>query len=416
MTAVWMGRKGGWLALVMAVLPGWFAFGSDWPEWQGPSRDNRSPDTGLLKSWPNEGPTLLWKTTGLGAKGFSSVAIAEGMIFTTGSPDSGECVVTAMDMNGKIKWQRPNGPEFLQSHGGSRATPTVNGGLVYVLSGMGRLGCFDAKTGQQKWTVDVVAVYGGKIPKWGYSESVLIDGDKVFVTVGGTKAGMIALDRKTGNLVWKTDPVLAASYCAPLLVEYGGVRQVVTGTGDEFVGVRVSDGKILWRFPSTNQWKVHATTPVFSEGGLFFTSGYGAGSFRLDLEINGENVSVSQKWRDPNLDNHHGGVVMVDGFVYGYGDRGGWTCLDFKTGAAKWTSKAFGKGSITYADGMLYCYSERDGTMVLARATPEKWEEVSRFKVPSGGIQEYWAHPVVFGGRLYVRHSDVLYCYDVKAK
>ncbi|MGQ9662947.1 MAG: outer membrane protein assembly factor BamB family protein [Kiritimatiellia bacterium] len=389
---------------------------ADWPEWQGAKRDNRSPDTGLLKQWPTEGPPLLWKTTALGAKGYSSIAIADGMIFTTGASASGECQITAMDLNGKIKWQRSNGPEFLRSYGGTRTTPTVKDGLVFVLSGMGRIGSFDAKTGQERWSVNIVTAYGGHCPNWGYSESLLVDGDKVFVTVGGDQVGMVALNRKTGALVWKTESGLGASYCSPLPVVYGGVRQIVTGTGTEVVGIAVKDGKILWRFPCANRYKVHATTPVFEDGGLFFTSDYGAGCFRLDLKINGEKVSVVKRWHEPTLDNHHGGVVVVDGYIYGHGNRGGWLCLDFATGTVKWSSKSFGKGSITYADGMLYLFSEKDGTMALVRATPERWEEVSRFQVPSGGIKEYWAHPVVCGGRLYVRHSDVLYCYDVKSR
>jgi len=399
----------GSLILTSACAPA-----ADWPQWQGPKRDNVSSSTGLLKQWPDGGPPLLWKRSGIGAKGYSTVAIAGGLIYTTGSPHSGKNVITALNMNGAVKWQRDNGPEFLKSHGGARATPTIDGGSLYVLSGMGRLGCFDARTGEEKWAVNLVESCGGKVPTWGYSESVLIDGEKVFVTVGGTKAGMAAFNKKTGAAVWQSEPVLAASYCPPLLVEFGGVRQVVTGTGLAFVGVRAGDGKILWRFPSTNRWKVHATTPVFSDGGVFLTSGYGTGSFRLDFTVKEGNVSVAQVWKDANLDNHYGGVVLVDGFIYGYGDRGGWTCLDFKTGVVKWTSKAFGKGSATYADGMLYCYAEGDGAMALVPATPEKFEVVSRFKVPSGGRNPYRAHPVVCDGRLYVRHSDVLYCYDVK--
>jgi outer membrane protein assembly factor BamB len=400
----------------MLLAIGMVAQAADWPQWQGPGRDNKSPDTGLLKSWPEGGPALLWKQSGLGAKGFSSVAIAGGLIHTSGSPDSKQSVVTALGMDGAVKWQTANGPEFLQSHGGTRATPTIVDGLLYVLSGMGRLGCFDAKGGEEKWAVDLVKTYGGKIPQWGYSESVAVAGDVVFVTVGGTGAGMAAFNRKTGELVWKSEPSLAASYCPPLVLDFGGVRQVITGTGVELVGVKADNGKILWRFPTTNQWKVHATTPVFQGGGLYLTSGYGAGGFRLDLAVTGDAVAVTPKWTDPSLDNHHGGVVMVEGFIYGYGDKAGWTCLDFQTGAARWSSKAFGKGSVTYADGMLYCFAEGDGALALVRATPEKFDLVSRFNVPSGGVKEFWAHPVVLDGRLYARHSDVLYCYDVKAK
>jgi outer membrane protein assembly factor BamB len=399
----------------MALATG--AGAAEWPQWQGAQRDNRSPDTGLLKTWPAGGPPLLWQRAGLGARGFSSVSVAGGLIYTSGAKaDSPQSLVTALDMNGGIKWQSANGSEFLKSHGGTRATPTIDGGLVFVLNGTGRLGCFDAATGAEKWAVDLVASYGGVIPTWGYSESVVTDTDRVYVTAGGTKAGMVAFDKRTGALVWQTEPTLAASYCPPLLLDYGGVRQIITGTGVEFVGVRVSDGKILWRFPSTNQHKVHATTPVFQDGGLFLTSGYGYGSVLLDLKVEGETVTATKRWEYKPLDNQHGGVVLLDGCVYGHGDRGGWTCLDFKSGQVKWSDKTIGKGSLTYADGMLYCFAERDGTLSLVRATPEKFDLVCSFKVPKGGVKEFWAHPVVLDGRLYVRHSDVLYCYDVKAK
>lgn len=402
---------------MILLFAGAWPLAAAWPQWQGVKQDNKSPDTGLLKQWPDGGPALLWKQAGLGTRGFSSVAITDGLIFTAGAtPAAKQSIITALDMTGAIKWQKPNGPEFMKSHGGARATPTVSEGRVYFISGMGRLGCFDAKSGAEQWAVDLVETYGGAIPTWGYSESVLVDGDLVFATAGGTKAGIVAFNKKTGAVIWKTEPGLAASYCMPLLVDFGGIRQLVTGTGVEFVGVRVSDGKILWRFPSTNAWKVHATTPVFDNGGIYLTSGYGAGGFRLDLKVTGETASVTQAWTDKSLDNHHGGVVFLNGFIYGHGDKGGWTCLDFKTGAVKWSAKGVGKGSVTYADGMLYCFSEQDGTMALVRATPEKYEEISRFQVPSGGEKEFWAHPVVLDGRLYARHSDVLYCYDVKGK
>jgi len=403
------------LAGVLALATG--AGAAEWAQWQGEKRDNKSPDTGLLKTWPADGPPLLWKQAGLRARGFSSVAVAGGTIFTSGARrDSPQSLVTALDMNGTVKWQSANGLEYVTSHGGTRATPTIDGGLVIVLNGTGRLGCFDAATGAEKWAVDLVAIYGGAIPTWGYSESVVTDDDNVYVTAGGTKAGMVALNKKTGALVWQTEPSLAASYCPPLLLDYGGVRQLITGTGVEFVGVRVKDGKILWRFPSTNQYKVHATTPVFLDGGLFLTSGYGYGGVLLDLKVEDEAVTATKRWECKSLDNHHGGVVLLDGFIYGHGDRGGWLCVDFKTGQVKWADKSIGKGSLTYADGMLYCFAEQDGTMSLVRATPEKFELASSFKVPTGGIKEFWAHPVVLDGRLYVRHPDVLYCYDVKAK
>lgn len=407
--------------MATAVATGLLALGAgagaqSWPEWQGPDRDNKSPDKGLLNEWPEGGPRLLWSRPGIGDQGYSTVAVSDGRIYTTGTPASGQCLVTALDMDGEIQWQAENGPAFVKSYGGARATPTIDDGRLYLLSGVGRLGCFDAKTGAEQWAVDLVKTFGGKLPKWGYAASVLVDGDRVFALAGGTKAGMVAFNKRTGEVIWKTASGLPASYCAPLLVAHGGVRQLVTGTGEDLLGIRTEDGGILWRVPTTNQWKVHATTPVFQDGGLYFTSGYGHGGFRLDLAVDGEQVNVTRKWRDKALDNHHGGVVLADGFIYGYGDRKGWTCLDFAGGEVKWTAKGVGKGSVTFADGMLYCLGERSGELALVRATPERYDQISRFQVPRGGRGPFWAHPVVIGGRLYVRHADVLHCYDVKGE
>lgn len=403
--------------VLVATAAAALAAEANWPQWQGPARDNKSTETGLLRQWPEGGPKLLWKATGLGSKGFSSVAIADGLIYTTGvaSPKSKDDMITALDLSGDTKWQMKNGPAFLTSHGGTRATPTIDDGLLYVLSGTGRLVCFDAKTGVEKWAVQVAEKLGAKLPTWGYAENVLIDGQNVIATPGGSKGAVVALNKKTGETIWTSDLVDGASYCSPVAIELGGVRQIVTMTAGGAVGLDAATGKLLWQRPQKVEYDMHSAVPVFLNGGLYFTSDYDGGGFKIDLALVDGKWKVTEKWEDKNLDNHHGGVLMLDGCIYGYGNTGGWVCLDFATGQVKWKTKALAKGSLTYADGMLYCYTEDNGTMALVKATPAGFEIISKFVVPKGGINEYWAHPVVCGGRLYVRHSDTLYCYDIQA-
>jgi outer membrane protein assembly factor BamB len=398
--------------VVVAVVVG-TAAAAEWAQWQGPSRDNRSPDTGLLKVWPAGGPRLVWTGTGLG-DGFSSVAIADGMIYITGITADKQNTVTAFDLAGNVKWRVKNGPDWTGDHPGSRATPTVDDGVVYVLSGMGSLGRFDAKTGTSRGSIQITSKFGGRPPTWGYAEAVLVDGDKVIVTPGGRRGAVVALDKKTAASRWAIASSDGASYCAPVVFEFGGVRQIATMTAKEAVGIAAETGTILWRYPHKTSYDVHATSLVFHDGYIYGTAGYGSGGFSLDLRGATGGARLSARWRDRNLDNHHGGVVLLDGHIYGYGDRGGWVCLDFQSGAVKYAGKSFGKGSLTYADGMLYCLSER-GTMGLVPATPEGFQVVSSFRVPRGGGGPYWAHPVVLDGRLYLRHADHLYAYDVKA-
>jgi len=401
------------VALVLAIGCSVVA-DADWAQWQGPLRDNKSPDTGLLKKWPAGGPKLLWTGRGLGG-GYSTVAIADGMIYTTGMV-SGQDTIRAFDMDGKDKWRVKNGPGWKGDKPGSRATPTIDDGLLYVLSGMGRLGCFDAKSGKEKWAVQVTSKFGGRVPKWGYAESVLIDGEKVICTPGGPRAAVVALNKKTGTTIWATTGSSdGASYCPPIVFELGGIRQIATMTVNGAMGVAPETGKVLWRYRHKTDWDVHATSLVFHNGSIYGTSGYGSGGFKLDLKVAGGKVQVTKKWTDKNLDDHHGGIVMLDGYIYGPDSRRSWVCLDFNTGALKYKTRGVGKGSITYADGMLYCFSER-GTMGLVKATPTGHQVVSSFKVPRGGRGLYWAHPVVIDGRLYVRHAENLYAYDVKAR
>ena len=403
-------------AVVVALLIFSIAGAEDaanWPRFHGPNLDNKSPDTGLLKSWPEGGPKLLKTVSGLG-HGFSSPAIADGVIYITGIVD-GKQQIKAVGMDGSEKWTVTNGPGWTKGHPGARCTPTVVGERLYVLSGHGQVGIFDAKTGASEGKIQLREKFGGKAPSWGFSECLLVDGDLLICTPGGSGAAVVAYNTKTGKLAWKTaDSSDQASYCAPVAFDLDGVRQIATMTATEAIGIDARTGGVLWRYGHRNRHKVNATPMIFKDGLIYGTSGYGLGGFLLDIRGASGGKRLKAEWTDKALDNHHGGCVMLDGHVYGSSSKGRWVCLDFKSGDVKYRTRGVGKGSLTYADGMLYCLSER-GTMGLVKADPKRHEVVSRFKVPKGGRGPYWAHPVVIGGRLYLRHSDKLFIYDVSA-
>lgn len=396
------------------------ASGSNWAQWRGPNRDGKSTEKGLLKKWPKQGPKLLWSVEGLGA-GFSTVSIADGLIYTTGTKD-GEGILFAYDLQGNPKWQESYGPEWTKSHPSARSTPTVDQGHVYVISGKGAVACFDAKTGEKQWVVDAFNNFKGKYAMWGFAESPLIVEDLVICTPGGETATMVALDKKTGETVWASKSIgETSSYCSPILIKRGNRNLITTMTQGSIVGVDAADGEILWQYDCKlyqgRARAVNPNTPIYHDGYIYVTSGYDMGGAKLKLSEDGSSV-VSQEWQDSTLDSHHGGVVLVDGYIYGTNWRGNpsgnWVCLDWETGKVMYETEWIGKGSIAYADGMLYCYEEKQGTVGLVKATPEKFDIISSFKVPKG-TGNHWAHPVICDGRLYIRHGDALMVYDIRA-
>ena len=387
----------------------------DWPQFRGPQRDGKSAEKGLLRSWPEGGPKLMWSAEGVG-KGFTHVSVAGGLVYVTGLVEK-EGVLRAYTTDGKLKWEARYGPEWFSSHPGGRSIPTVHDGLVYVASGVGNVACFDAATGKQVWSVNVFERYEAPQVKWGWAESLLIDGERVICTPCGKKATMVALDRKTGKEAWASPPLEQRSgFCSPLLITHGQRRLIVTMTEQNVVAFAPEDGKVLWQHPYKNFRGNHCVTPIYSEGLLYVTSGYGKGAICLELAADG--LSVKQLWEQPRQDPVHGQAVLVDGHVYAASHEkaaGKWSCVELKTGKLAWEDECVGKsGSVVFADGLLYCYSE-SGTIGLVRPTPAKCEIVSSFKVTLGD-GPHWAHPTVANGRLYVRHGDVLMCYDVSGE
>jgi len=393
---------------------------AEWPCYHGPQRDKRSAETGLLKTWPKDGPELVWTASGLG-HGYSSVSVAGGRLFTAGMIEK-ETFVTALDRDGKVLWRRPNGESWQASkrqrwavpYAGSRGTPTVAGDTVFHLSELGRLTAFDARSGQERWRRNLLEAFEAKRPKYGFSESVLIREGRLFCCPGGQKGHAVALDKQNGKTLWaKTDIADPIGYSSFVVADIAGVEQLISLSAARVFAVRADTGQLLWEYGFANARNNNATDVVVHGGLVYASSGYGKGSVLLRPQRQADGrFTVAPVWSSDLLDNHHGGVVLVDGHLYGAGHRArGWFCLELKSGDKRW--QAPGKGALTYADGHLYCLDEK-GLMSLVRATPKKWDVVSSFTVPRGGEGAYWAHPVVCGGRLYVRHSDRLYAYQVR--
>ncbi len=392
---------------------------SEWPCFHGLYRNNKSAETGLLKEWPGKGPELLWTVTGLG-EGYSSVSIAGGYLFTAGKLEK-QTYVFAFDLNGKQIWKKPNGQSwettlsYARTYTGSRSTPTYDNGILYHLGDMGRLTAFDYRTGKEIWFHNLREFFDAEIPEYGYSESVLIDGDRLYCSPAGKKGFMICLNKKNGKLIWANNEIPGTvGFSSPILAETGGYRQLINMTSNSVYGVDSKTGKLLWSVEYENSRSNNVTDPIYHNGYVFASSGYGKGSALIKLKTSGAKVSPETVWQTTLMDNHHGGIILHEGYLYGAGHESrGWFCLDFMTGEEIWKSR--GKGSLVYADNMFY-FLEEKGTMKLVKATYEKYDEVSSFEVPEGGKGMHWAHPVVCGGRLYIRHTDKLFAYDIKSQ
>ncbi len=401
-------------SLAALLLGSSIARSADWPQFHGPQRDNRSTETGLLKQWPDGGPKLLWTARGLG-HGFASVSIADGRIYTSGNL-SDRTVVASLDPDGRQIWQAENGPPWTKSVPGTRSTPTIDGDRVYHESPLGELVCLDARSGEKLWRLNLLERFHAPNINWGLSESVLIDGDRLICCPGGPETAVVALGKLTGETIWKSpsagDP---AGYASPSLGEYGGVRMFFTLTARALIGVHAETGEILFRFEHTTPFEENIFMPLYYDGHVFISTRT-TGSVLLKLHVQGQEVSVEPVWRSEQLDNQHGGVLLLDGYLYGachVRNNGKWVSLDWKTGREMYADRGIGRGSLTCADGMLYVLNERR-EVALVRPAPAAHEIVSRFEIPEGGEGPTWAHPVVCGGRLYIRHSDRLYAYDIR--
>lgn len=382
----------------------------DCPDWRGVLRDGKAQDTGLLKEWPEGGPKQLWKATGIGP-GFSSPIIAGGMIYITGNTGS-DLYLHAFDTTGKKLWTKPIGPDFMQSHGGARATVTVSGSQLFVLSGMGRLVCFNARSGAEVWKREATE-FNGTLPIWGYAETPLVLGQNVIFTPGGATA-VVALNRQTGATVWTTRGFDApAHYCSAITATLQGIPMIINGTGAGLIGISPKDGALLWQNDFCSGNTANIPTPAYVDGTIFWANGYRKGGICLKLTSTGGRITATEVWRTADMICQIGGYIVKDGYIYGNNGTK-WTCLELATGKVMWSEPSVGKGAVCYADGMLYLFAERGGVAGLVSAIPDRFEQKGQFAVE--GRAESWAYPVVAGGKLYLRYDDNLYCFDIKAR
>jgi len=385
---------------------------SDWPQFRGPARNGVSAETGLLKEWPGSGPKLLWSVDGLGA-GYGSLAISGDRIFVQGGKDRRSSVHCLNRADGKLLWSVPLGAQGDNDRGsGPRSTPTVEGSSLWVLTESGDLACLKTPDGAAMWRKNILNDFKGRNPHWLLSESPLVDGARLIFTPGARGAGIVAVDKTSGKWIWSSQDLDdSPGYSSCIAFDVGGVRCIANFTSRAGVGVRASDGKLLWHYSKPANDVANCASPVFSNNKVFYTSDYGTGCGLLALSASGQEVKESEVYFNKDLKNHHGGVVLIDGYLYGFSSSI-LTCMEFETGKVMWRDRSVGKGCITSANGQLYLLGENQ-TMGLADATPSGYKEKGRFTIPDHGLPS-WAYPVVCGGRLYIRNQAELRCYDIQ--
>ncbi|MBL68940.1 MAG: polyvinylalcohol dehydrogenase [Verrucomicrobiales bacterium] len=383
----------------------------DWPQWRGPNRDGVNTEANLLDEWPENGPKLLWRTEGLGA-GFSSVSVAKGRIFTMGDGKTASHVFCLSEKNGGLFWTSKPVGKTGGNYKGTRSTPTVVEGLVYALGQFGDLVCLKAETGVEVWRRSLTKDFGGRSGGWNYTESPLVDGDKVIVTPGGGKGAAVALNRMNGELIWQSrDFTDGAQYSSFIVREFGGERQYIQLTGANVVSLSAKTGKVLWKAPRRGRTAT-VSTPIFHEGRVFVSSSYGVGCNGFKVTYDGTSFSTEQTYANKTISNHHGGCIRVGGYVYG-SSGGTLACMDLVTGEEMWRERSAGKGAIVVADGKIILRAEK-GPVSLVELNPKAYKEISRFDQPDRTRANAWSHPVVSNGVLYLKDQGLLLAYDLR--
>jgi len=447
-----------WCTAIVAAWGAAEAQAADWPQWQGPDRNAISQERGLLQEWPTGGPPLAWKVANLGG-GYSTPAVAKGQLFGLSNRGDDEVVWALSEADGKELWAVRIGPALRegppQGVEGPGSTPTIDGDRLFALGAGGDLVCLETGDGKVVWQVNLMREYGGLLPMWRYNESPLVDGDKVIVTPGADEATLVALDKRTGQLLWKTKVTgestdaegpggpggpgrggrgpgggrgrggfsfgkpSGAGYASAIAIDFGGQRQYVQLTAKTLVGLAAADGKVLWQYDRpANRMGINCSTPIHVNDQVFAASAYGTGGGLVKLSETSEGVDAEEVYFTPKMQNHHGGMVVVDGAMYGAngGNGGGFlVCLDFQSGKMLWSERDVPKGSIALADGRLY-YRTEEGAVLLIEPNKERLVERGRFEQPDRTSSPAWSHPVVANGKLYIRDQDTLYCYDVRAR
>lgn len=400
------------ISLLTCCLLG--ALAGDVADWRGPERSGVYDEKGLLTTWPDGGPKQLW--TARVGDAMSSMSVTDGKVYTTGMEGSDGLVYCIDTKTGRQTWKTKIGPSWeSRSYPGPRSTPTIAHGLAYVVSAHGKVVAMDAEKGEVRWTVDMPKIFGGQPIQWGITESPLVVGDTLIITPGGTRASIVALDAKRGTVEWKAQPLRGkggaqkSAYCSPALIEHNNRKIIVTHLSDSAVAVDAKTGKGLWTFPFRNKYAVHSVTPVYHKGMVILAAGYRHGAVGLKLSADGS--KYRKVWENKDLATHYGGIVVVDGYVYGTNDRA-LVCVNAETGKTAWSERKISKGSVIYADGRLIYHTER-GEVGLAKVSLKGCEIVSSFRKRRNGTR---AHPVIADGLLYVRQGTELACYDLRGK
>jgi outer membrane protein assembly factor BamB len=395
--------------LVGAVGDATAQSGADWPQWRGPNRDGVSKETGLLKQWPAGGPPLVWKASGAG-RGYSSFSVVHGKLYTMGLRGNREFVIAFDVATGKEAWATAHGGAFHNDRGdGPRGTPTVDGDRIYALGGNGDLSCLEAATGKIIWTKNVLQAFGGSNIQWGISESPLVIGNKVLVNAGGPGASIVALNKADGSGIWKSQSD-EAGYSSAMPLQVNGGTQVIFFTATRVVGLDLNDGRLLWDYTRPSNDTANVATPIVKANRVFISSDYGAGGGVVEIKPDNKAQEI---WFTRDMRNHHSSSVLVGDYLYGFSSAI-LTAMKFDTGEIAWRDRSVGKGSLVYADGNLYCFSE-NGVVGLVEATPTGYKEKGRFRIPQDSLPT-WTHPVVAGGRLYLRDQDTIYAFDIREK
>ncbi len=405
------------IAIAVVLFSNSFAFSDDWPQWRGPNRDGVSQETGLMDQWPETGPPLVWKADQIGT-GYSSPAIVGGRVYLQTTRGSEEFAIALSEETGEQIWSskigsvgRNRGPQYP----GTRSTATVDGDHVYCLSSNGELVCLETGSGKPVWKVEFKKDFGGRVGSWAYSESVLVDGDKLICTPGGNSANLAALNKLTGDVIWKSSGADAggAEYSSIMVVGDGSEKQYVQFMQKGVVGVDANSGKVLWRYNRT-AGQANILTSIVMENKVF-TAGSRTGGAVVELQRDADRVQANEMYFNSALKPSIGGAVLVDGHLYGAAS-GSLFCADFATGKIKWQDRAVGSASLCSADGKLYARDHRSGDLVMFAATADGYQELGRLKQPDRSRIQAWQHPVIAGGKLYLRDQNVLLCYDLSAR
>jgi len=387
-----------------------------WPQWRGPRRDGISDEKGLLGSWPDEGPELVWKVDGLG-RGWSSPIVVGERLYVTGDVDD-DLVIFALDTDGALRWRAENGKAWAGSFPGSRACCAYSEGRLYHLNAHGRLACLDADAGSELWALHVLERFAGKQITWALSECLLVDGPRVVVMPGGAKALATALDKRTGRVVWTTEPPGddRTSHASPILFRYAGRRLIAHCSSSHGVGIDADRGELLWAVPLENRYKTNVATPIYGAGCVYYVTPYAENGRLYRLRPTARGVHAEHVWSCP-LDTVTGSGVLVEGVLYsaGYRKPKSWFAIDWQTGETKHELEALTTGAAIYADGRLYVLDER-GNVGLVEPGADGPRITGRFRLFEGRARDAWAHPVLESGRLYLRYHETLWCYDVKRR